>query len=187
MTIEKVLTKTQIETVAGLAFEIWNQHFIPIIGKAQVDYMLEKFQFFEESIRIPLIMSYPAGMAAGLRPAVPATGADMAPTILDFCGVDPLPQFHGRSLRPAAEGRPADPGSDPWAFAETRGYSCFRSRRWKVIYDPEKNPVMVFDLQEDPGEFVNLLEGNRNVGAVEIAEELRKRIPSTVNSLWRKR
>jgi len=44
MTIEKVLTKTQIETVAGLAFEIWNQHFIPIIGKAQVDYMLEKFQ-----------------------------------------------------------------------------------------------------------------------------------------------
>ncbi len=44
MTIEKVSTKTQIETVAGLAHEIWNQHFIPIIGKAQVDYMLEKFQ-----------------------------------------------------------------------------------------------------------------------------------------------
>ena len=44
MTIEKVLTKTQIETVARLAHEIWNQHFIPIIGKAQVDYMLEKFQ-----------------------------------------------------------------------------------------------------------------------------------------------
>jgi ribosomal protein S18 acetylase RimI-like enzyme len=44
MTIEKVSTETQIETVAGLAHEIWNQHFVPIIGKAQVDYMLEKFQ-----------------------------------------------------------------------------------------------------------------------------------------------
>ena len=44
MTIEKVSTETEVETVAGLAFEIWNQHFIPIIGKAQVDYMLEKFQ-----------------------------------------------------------------------------------------------------------------------------------------------
>jgi len=44
MTIEKVSTETQIETVARLAFEIWNQHFIPIIGKAQVDYMVEKFQ-----------------------------------------------------------------------------------------------------------------------------------------------
>ena len=44
MTIEEVSTETQIETVAQLAREIWNQHFIPIIGKAQVDYMLGKFQ-----------------------------------------------------------------------------------------------------------------------------------------------
>jgi len=44
MTIEKVATETQVETVARLAHEIWNQHFIPIIGKAQVDYMLERFQ-----------------------------------------------------------------------------------------------------------------------------------------------
>jgi ribosomal protein S18 acetylase RimI-like enzyme len=44
MNIEKVSTETQIETVARLAFEIWNQHFTPIIGKAQVDYMVEKFQ-----------------------------------------------------------------------------------------------------------------------------------------------
>ncbi|MHC4170757.1 MAG: GNAT family N-acetyltransferase [Planctomycetota bacterium] len=44
MNIEKVSTETQIEAVARLAFEIWNQHFIPIIGKAQVDYMVDKFQ-----------------------------------------------------------------------------------------------------------------------------------------------
>ncbi len=44
MNIERVSTETQIETVARLAFEIWNQHFTPIIGKAQVDYMVEKFQ-----------------------------------------------------------------------------------------------------------------------------------------------
>jgi len=44
MNIEKVSTEAQIETVARLAHEIWNQHFTPIIGKAQVDYMVEKFQ-----------------------------------------------------------------------------------------------------------------------------------------------
>lgn len=44
MNIEKVSTESQIETVARLAFEIWNQHFTPIIGKAQVDYMVEEFQ-----------------------------------------------------------------------------------------------------------------------------------------------
>lgn len=44
MTIEPVLNDSQIEIVVNLAYEIWNEHFIPIIGKAQVDYMLEKFQ-----------------------------------------------------------------------------------------------------------------------------------------------
>lgn len=44
MIIEKVSTKAQIESVARLACEIWNQHFVPIIGQAQVDYMVEKFQ-----------------------------------------------------------------------------------------------------------------------------------------------
>ena len=33
----------QIETLSKLACEIWNQHFVPIIGQAQVDYMLDKF------------------------------------------------------------------------------------------------------------------------------------------------
>lgn len=42
--IEKVSTPDQIQQVAALAFEIWNQHFVPIIGQGQVDYMLDKFQ-----------------------------------------------------------------------------------------------------------------------------------------------
>lgn len=44
MLIETVSAENQIEIIVGLAYEIWNEHFTPIIGKAQVDYMLEKFQ-----------------------------------------------------------------------------------------------------------------------------------------------
>lgn len=44
MLIDKVSAENQIEIIADLACEIWNEHFTPIIGKAQVDYMLEKFQ-----------------------------------------------------------------------------------------------------------------------------------------------
>ena len=44
MLIEIVSGENQIETIVGLAYKIWNEHFIPIIGKAQVDYMLDKFQ-----------------------------------------------------------------------------------------------------------------------------------------------
>jgi len=40
----EVSTDSQIEIVAALAKEIWTEHYIPIIGKKQVDYMLDKFQ-----------------------------------------------------------------------------------------------------------------------------------------------
>ncbi len=44
MYITKVSDEKQIELVAALACEIWHEYFTPIIGKAQVEYMLEKFQ-----------------------------------------------------------------------------------------------------------------------------------------------
>ena len=39
-------TDSEIKDIAVLANEIWHQHFIPIIGEAQVEYMVEKFQSF---------------------------------------------------------------------------------------------------------------------------------------------
>ena len=39
-----VLTERQIEIVGSLAEEIWTEHYVPIIGKEQVEYMLDKFQ-----------------------------------------------------------------------------------------------------------------------------------------------
>jgi len=42
--IEKISNNHQIEIIEELAREIWNEHFTPIIGKSQIDYMLEKFQ-----------------------------------------------------------------------------------------------------------------------------------------------
>ena len=38
-----VVTMEQIQTLSLLACDIWHQHFVPIIGEAQVNYMLEKF------------------------------------------------------------------------------------------------------------------------------------------------
>ena len=39
-----VTTPQQIEAVAGLAHEIWYEYYVPLIGRAQVDYMVAKFQ-----------------------------------------------------------------------------------------------------------------------------------------------
>jgi ribosomal protein S18 acetylase RimI-like enzyme len=42
--ITKVHTQEQILDVANLAREIWTEHYTPIIGEEQVDYMLDHFQ-----------------------------------------------------------------------------------------------------------------------------------------------
>jgi len=42
--MHSVSTPTDIDTVATLAHDTWMQHYVPIIGQAQTDYMLAKFQ-----------------------------------------------------------------------------------------------------------------------------------------------
>lgn len=39
-----VRSDEQIDAVVRLAREIWLEHYLPIIGQAQIDYMLERFQ-----------------------------------------------------------------------------------------------------------------------------------------------
>ncbi|MET0533691.1 MAG: GNAT family N-acetyltransferase [Steroidobacter sp.] len=39
-----VRTAEQLATVAELAHEIWYEYYVPLIGRAQVDYMVAKFQ-----------------------------------------------------------------------------------------------------------------------------------------------
>jgi hypothetical protein len=39
-----VRTPEQLAIVAALAHDIWYEFYVPLIGRAQVDYMIEKFQ-----------------------------------------------------------------------------------------------------------------------------------------------
>lgn len=45
--MEEVKSDEKLKIAAALANEIWHEHFIPIIGEAQVDYMLDKFQSYD--------------------------------------------------------------------------------------------------------------------------------------------
>jgi ribosomal protein S18 acetylase RimI-like enzyme len=44
MKLIEVSTDKHIEAVGSLARAIWTEHYTPIIGRAQVDYMVDKFQ-----------------------------------------------------------------------------------------------------------------------------------------------
>lgn len=42
-----VTTPAQVAQVALMAHEVWNEYYVPLIGQAQVDYMVAKFQSAE--------------------------------------------------------------------------------------------------------------------------------------------
>lgn len=46
VTFQKAENDAQLQEIAALAEIIWHEHFTPIIGEAQVIYMVDKFQSF---------------------------------------------------------------------------------------------------------------------------------------------
>jgi diamine N-acetyltransferase len=70
ISIEEMKNTSQIKIIEDIANKIWTDHYVPIVGKNQVEYMLSKFQSAEaikrqidEGYRYFLILLYekPAG------------------------------------------------------------------------------------------------------------------------------
>lgn len=147
---------------------------------------------YEESIRLPLLMRYPPRVRAGTRPAASALTIDIAPTILDFAGVKPLPGIDGRSLTPllTAARTPSDWRRSFLIEYETdivfprtlkMGYDAVRDERYKYIrYRELQGMDELYDLQKDPFELKNLMASKSEVG-------LRRRMESELEGLLLRR
>lgn len=151
-------------------------------------WMGEKDLFHEPVIRMPLIVYDPdprADAARGTRCAAMVEAIDLAPTFLEACGGVPVPHImDGRSLRPLLFGQTPPDWRDhviceyDYAFQDSRitlgtparqaWLRMVRDDRWKYVMAEGYRP-MLYDLQEDPHEFVDL-------GASPPHEVVRKRM-----------
>ena len=123
---------------------------------------------WEESIRIPGIIRYPAAIRAGSRNDAIFTHVDFAPTLLSLCGVKAPSSMQGADLsRVFVGGSSAAPDSaffqifgpfqgdgteDGWRGVRTHRhmYARFEAKPW-VLYDLEKDPYEMHNLVDDPG------------------------------------
>jgi arylsulfatase A-like enzyme len=114
--------------------------------------------FYEEVVRVPLLMRFPGVLPAGRTSEVLNCSVDLAPTLLDLLGAEPLPKAQGRNLRPFAQEATADHRS---VFAERgrfNGGSCgrmIRTREWKLSLHGSGHRECYW-LARDPGETHNL-------------------------------
>jgi arylsulfatase A-like enzyme len=126
--------------------------------------LFDKRFMYEESLRMPFLVRWPAAIKPGSRVDAMALNVDFAPTFLDAAGLKPSPEMQGRSLLPVLRGRPPadwrtsmyyryyhDPGDH-----NTRAHYGVRTLTHKLIYFWKKDQWELFDLVKDPNELHNL-------------------------------
>jgi N-acetylglucosamine-6-sulfatase len=154
--------------------------------------MVDKRTAHEPSLRIPLVVRYPA-LGSGKVVEQQALTVDMAPSLLELCSAPALPKSHGQSwVKLVKNGDPAWRTS--WfyhynyekQFPYTPNVRALRTDRWKYIRyphgdgTPDKHPSELYDLQADPGETKNLIQDPKLARTVnELKVELAKLMLAT--------
>lgn len=109
-------------------------------------YLYHSCSVYDSVLRIPLMIALPDGARSGTRVKTIAHTADVTPTLLDLAGVEALPSFEGKTLRPLLDGHETDAGEDEdsktlawseWYDATRSGtIQTVRTPRWRYVSNP---------------------------------------------------
>jgi len=121
-----------------------------------------KLSFYEQAAGVPLIARGP-GVGAGQKQSCPVSLIDLAPTLIDWAGGEPLPNARGDSLLPLLRGESFDTSRavlselPEWHTALTS--RMVRRDNYKLIhYHSDEVEDELYDLATDPDESNNLYE-----------------------------
>ena len=117
---------------------------------------------YEEVYNIPLIVKTPNGCQLDSTAEIKVSTVDIAPTLLDYAGVEIPSGIHGKSLIPIisnTHNKKDWTGSYAEFFSQRFMYTqrITWEGRWKYIFNPAGRDEL-YDLQDDPNEMNNLAE-----------------------------
>ncbi|WP_445956709.1 sulfatase family protein [Yeosuana sp.] len=152
-----------------------SENTIVVYTSDQGFYLGEKGWFdkrfmYEESLRMPLVMKYPAGIKKGKVIEALTQNLDFAETFLDYAQVEIPKEMQGKSLKPLLEGKITDDAFRDAVYYHYYDYPAFhmvkkmygvRTKRYKLIhvYD-DIDQWELYDLKTDPNELINLINNS---------------------------
>ena len=132
--------------------------------------LIDKRNAYEESMRVPLLMTAPGIFPAGSVVEQMVANIDIAPSLLELAGAEIPGHYDGASFVRLADGRPGSV-KPPWRqtltyeyywefnYPQTPTVFALRTDRYKYIqYHGVWDTEELFDLQADPREANNLIE-----------------------------
>jgi len=124
-----------------------------------------KNSLYEESSKVPFIINWKNQIPAGLKDNRHLVSQmDILPTLCDYAEIEHNQRFTGKSIRPIIENPTAN--WREYLVVELADYKPDRARKGRMIrtldykynlYSKGKGNEQFFDLNNDPGEMVNLL------------------------------
>ncbi len=126
-----------------------------------------KMWMYEQSLKVPLLVRYPGQIQPAVNENTMVLNLDLAPTLLDFAGIEIPGEMQGRSMKSILLGHPAA----DWRTSMYYHYKCgfgvpshygIRTANHKLIhfYDPKnkgQEPSWeLFNLNNDPNEMNNV-------------------------------
>jgi len=116
--------------------------------------------FYDGALRIPCVIRPPRG-TRGWKSVALTDQHDLAASMLEIAGAGPLEDSDGRSIIPkilvGADGPDAQKGKDV-VFSEVTGLSMACDGPYRLTIDSmTREPVEMFDLENDPDEFRNVV------------------------------
>ena len=140
-----------------------------------------KQSLFENSARVPLIISVPGG-TEGKSSGRTVELLDIYPTLAELCGFTPPQKLQGASLTPLL--KKPDAKWDKPAYTQVRRAQIFgrsvRTERFRYTeWDEGRAGVELYDHSKDPDEFTNLAKEADSKSTVdELAVLLKKGFPA---------
>lgn len=138
-----------------------------------------KDSFYEGSVGVPMIFSWPERFLEDHTVTTPTSLLDVGPTLLDLAGADPIPAARGVSLVSELTGE-GEFDTERSVFSEAypqhpepQSPACMvRKENWKLnVYHEYEHPQL-FDMEKDPGETEDLGTSSEHSDVIKDLEKL---------------